>query len=467
MPMDAPFPTAAPRIAVVTTDESVMLAAQESLASDYHTTLLDSPAGLLALQREVTLEAVLLDLDLIEGPPEPMLELVAQLRKREEDLLILGLTNSASKTLRRSFLAAGVSRCFVAPLPFDEVQQFLRSALEERRRELETRKIREEALSRYSFGELVGGSESMRVIYEAIGRVAKANTTVMIRGESGTGKELVARAIVANSAHANGPFISVNCAALPDALIESELFGHEKGAFTGAHQARPGQIELADKGTLFLDEIGTIGLGPQSKLLRVLEQHAVQRIAGKAPRKIDFRLITATNEELEEAVRVGRFREDLYYRINVVPIHLPPLREREGDIALLVHHFLRLYCAANEVPLKNIDAEALEVLEEYAWPGNVRELENLVQRMVLMVPGPTIYVKHLPQQILYTSSVKRESLLIPDEGISFDDEMARIEVAYLQAALRRTDGKKAAAAALLRLDGQRMKYLCRKYKFKG
>jgi DNA-binding NtrC family response regulator len=465
--MDAPFPTAAPRIAVVTTDESVMLAAQESLASDYHTTLLDSPAGLLALQGEVTLEAVLLDLDLIEGRPEPMLELVAQLRKREEDILILGLTISASKTLRRRFLAAGVSRCFAAPLPFDEVQQFLRSALEERRRELETRKIREEALSRYSFGELVGGSESMRVIYEAIGRVAKANTTVMIRGESGTGKELVARAIVANSAYAKGPFISVNCAALPDALIESELFGHEKGAFTGAHQARPGQIELADKGTLFLDEIGTMGLGPQSKLLRVLEQHAVQRIAGKAPRKIDFRLITATNEELEEAVRVGRFREDLYYRINVVPIHLPPLREREGDIALLVHHFLRLYCAANEVPLKNIDAEALEVLEEYAWPGNVRELENLVQRMVLMVPGPTIYVKHLPQQILYTSSVKRESLLIPEEGISFDEEMARIEVAYLQAALRRTDGKKVAAAALLRLDGQRMKYLCRKYKLNG
>jgi DNA-binding NtrC family response regulator len=463
MTTDAPFPTAAPRIAILTTDESVMLAAQESLASDYHTTLIDTPSGLLSLQREVMLEAVLLDLDLMEAAPEPMLELIAKLRKREDDLLLVGLMSSPSKTLRRTFLAAGISRCFVAPVQFDEVRDFLQAALEERRRALEAERIREEALSRYSFGELVGGSECMRIIYEAIGRVAQGSTTVMIRGESGTGKELVARAIVASSPRSSGPFVSVNCAALPEALIESELFGHEKGAFTGAHQARAGQIELADGGTLFLDEIGTLGLAMQSKLLRVLEQRAVQRIAGKAPRKIDFRLITATNEDLEEAVRAGRFREDLYYRINVVPIHLPPLREREGDIPLLVDHFLRFYSAANEVPAKNIDLEALAVLEEYSWPGNVRELENLMQRLVLMVPGATIYVKHLPEQILYTSSAKRESLLIPEEGISFDEEMARIEVAYLQAALRRSNGKKSVAAALLGLDGQRMKYLCRKY----
>jgi transcriptional regulator with PAS, ATPase and Fis domain len=220
---------------------------------------------------------------------------------------------------------------------------------------------------------------------------------------------------------------------------------------------------MADGGTLFLDEIGTLGLALQSKLLRVLEQHAVQRLGAKAPRKIDFRLITATNENLEQAVQAGRFREDLYYRINVVPIALPPLRERQGDIALLVDHFLRFYCAANSMPVKTIDTEALEVLEDYQWPGNVRELENLMQRLVLMVPGSNIVVKHLPQGILYTSSAKQESLLIPEEGLCFDDEMARIEVAYLQAALRRTGGKKTMAAALLRVDPQRMKYLCRKY----
>lgn len=461
--MDVPLSTGAARIAVMTTDESVTLAAQESLASDYHTTLLDAEEGLFALQSEVPLEAVILDLDTEDGVAEPMIELVRQLRVRDEDLVLIGLIRSLSKGLRRKFLASGVAKCFVAPVEFTEVHEYLRSALEQRHREIEGRKIREDALSRYSFGDLIGGSEVMRLVYDTLSRVAPGSTTVMIRGESGTGKELVARAIVANSPRRGESFISVNCAALPETLIESELFGHEKGAFTGAHQASAGQIEMADGGTLFLDEIGTLDLMLQSKLLRVLEQHTVQRLGAKAPKKIDFRLITATNEDLEQAVRAGRFREDLYYRINVIPILLPPLRERKGDVALLVDHFLRFYCAANSLPAKTMDTDALEVLEDYPWPGNVRELENLIQRLVLMVPGSVISVKHLPQGILYTSSVKQEALLIPEEGISFDDEMSRIEMAYLQAALRRTGGKKAAAATLLRVNGQRMKYLCRKY----
>jgi DNA-binding NtrC family response regulator len=455
--------SAAARIAVMTTDESVMLAAQENLASDFHITLLDSAEGVLALQNEVPLEAVILELDTLEGMAEPLLELVARLRAADEDLVLIGLIQSLTKMWRRKFLVAGIAQCFVAPVDFAEVRTFLQSGLEQRAREIEGRKVREEARSRYSFGELIGGSEAMHRVYDALSRVAPGNTTVTIRGESGTGKELVARAIVANSQRNGQPFISVNCAALPETLIESELFGHEKGAFTGAHQSRAGHIEMADGGTLFLDEIGTLGLALQSKLLRVLEQHAVQRLGAKAPRKIDFRLITATNENLEQAVQAGRFREDLYYRINVFPIALPPLRERQGDIALLVDHFLRFYCAANSVPVKTIDTEALEVLEDYQWPGNVRELENLMQRLVLMVPGANIVVKHLPQGILYTSSAKQESLLIPEEGLCFDDEMARIEVAYLQAALRRTGGRKTMAAALLRVDPQRMKYLCRKY----
>jgi len=461
--IDVPFSSAAARVAVMTTDESVMLAAQESLASDFHITLLDAGDGVLALQDEVPLEAVILDLDSPDGSAESMVELVSQLRARDEDLVLIGLIQSLTKVWRRKLLAAGIAQCFTAPVEFGEVREFLQSALEQRRREIEGRIVRQDALSRYSFGELIGGSEAMHRVYDALSRVANGNTTVMIRGESGTGKELVARAIVANSQRSEQAFISVNCAALPETLIESELFGHEKGAFTGAHQARAGHIEMAHGGTLFLDEIGTVGLALQSKLLRVLEQHAVQRLGGKVPRKIDFRLITATNEDLEQAVHEGRFREDLYYRINVIPIVLPPLREREGDIALLVDHFLRFYCAANSLPAKTIDTEALEVLEDYHWPGNVRELENLMQRLVLMVPGSNIAVKHLPQGILYTSSVKQESLLIPEEGLSFDEEMARIEVAYLQAALRRTGGKKTAAAALLRMDGQKMKYLCRKY----
>jgi DNA-binding NtrC family response regulator len=461
--IDAPFSSAAARIAVMTTDESVMQGAQESLAPNFHITLLDAAEGVLALQDEVPLEAVILDLDASDGGAELLAELVSQMRTRDEHLVLIGLIRSLTKMRRRKFLAAGFARCFVAPVDFSEVQTFLYSALEQRRRDIDGQKVREDALSRYSFGELIGGSEAMHRVYEALSRVAPGNSTVMIRGESGTGKELVARAIVANSQRNEQPFISVNCAALPDTLIESELFGHEKGAFTGAHQSRAGHIEMAHGGTLFLDEIGTLDLALQSKLLRVLEQHTVQRLGGKVPRKIDFRLITATNEDLEQAVHEGKFREDLYYRINVIPIALPPLREREGDIALLVDHFLRFYSAANNLPLKTIDLEALEVLEDYPWPGNVRELENLMQRFVLMVPGASVAVKHLPQGILHTSSAKQEALLIPEEGISFDEEMSRIEVAYLQAALRRTGGKKTAAAALLRMDGQKMKYLCRKY----
>ena len=457
----------AARIAVVTKDESVMLVAQEGLASDYHTTLLDSHEGIVALHRQTPLEGIILDLDTFGGSHDAMIELLSRLRKMDDNLVIIGLIQSLTKMLRRRLQGAGITYCFAAPMEFSEVQAHLRHALEQRRRDIEAQGVREEALSRRSFGEIIGASETMHMVYDTIGRVAPGITTVMIRGESGTGKELVARAIVANSARRDKPFVSVNCAALPETLIESELFGHEKGAFTGAHQPRAGHIEMADGGTLFLDEIGTLGLGLQSKLLRVLEQHTIQRIGGKTARKIDFRLITATNEDLEEAVEAGRFREDLYYRINVVPILLPPLRERQGDVALLVDHFLRFYSTANGLDTKRIDTDALEVLEEYGWPGNVRELENLMQRLVLMVPTSTINVKHLPQQILYTASARQEALLIPEEGLSFDEEIARIEVAYLQAALHRAEGKKSAAAALLRMDPQKMKYLCRKYGLNG
>jgi transcriptional regulator with PAS, ATPase and Fis domain len=246
--------------------------------------------------------------------------------------------------------------------------------------------------------------------------------------------------------------------------MESELFGYEKGAFTGADSAKPGLIELAHSGTLFLDEITTLHPSLQSKLLRVLQERSVQRLGGRSAKRIDFRLITATNEDLEDCVRKGRFREDLYFRINVVPITVPPLRERQGDVALLADHFMRVYCASMKKPLKTLKPDALEVLEAYEWPGNVRELENVIQRVVVMVSSPVVGLENLPQQLLQHSATVQEAILIPEEGVDFDAEMERIEIAYLNAALRRTGGKKSAAAELLRLDGQRMKYLCRKHR---
>jgi DNA-binding NtrC family response regulator len=467
MAMDTIPTGAAPRIAVVTTDESVQLAAQEVLAPAFHTTLLGSGEQILPLLDEVSLEALILDLETAYASDKQTLALVRKLRERDENLVLLGFTRSHNKASRNHFEQAGIGHCFVAPVDFEQVQNVLRGRLQKRSADIENRRLREEARGRNSFHQFIGGSDPMRLVYDAIGRVAESSVNVLVRGESGTGKELVAQAIIASGSRKGKPFVSVNCAALPESLIEAELFGHEKGAFTDAHESRAGHIEAAHGGTLFLDEIGTLGLALQSKLLRVLEQHVVQRIGSRTTKKIDFRLIAATNEDLEQAVRAGRFREDLYYRLNVVPIVLPPLRERPGDVAVLLDHFLRMYCAANSLPLKRMDADALEILEEYHWPGNVRELENLVQRLVIMGSGAVITAKHLPQQILYTSTAKQEALLIPEQGISFDEEMARIELAYLQAALRRTGGKKVAAAALLHINAQKMKYLCRKYGLQG
>jgi DNA-binding NtrC family response regulator len=359
-------------------------------------------------------------------------------------------------------LEAGVDEYFVAPLDFGEVGLVLGRALEKRSFEIEHRQRRDEEGEQASVGELIGASSPMRLAYEAIARVADSNTTVLIRGESGTGKELAARAIVSLGPRANKPFISINCAALPENLIDTELFGHEKGAFTDAKEARAGHIELAHTGTLFLDEIATLGLTLQSKLLRVLEDRAVTRIGGKTSKKIDFRLLAATNQNLEEMVHTGRFREDLYYRILVVPIVLPPLRERQGDLPLLVNHFLRIYCRSNNKPMKQVESEVMAVMEDYPWPGNVRELENVIQRLVLMTDSSTSRLEHLPQQLLVSSNASQEAILIPEGGVDFDAEMDRLEVAYLTTALHRTGGVKSAAAALLRIDPQRMKYLCRK-----
>ena len=461
-PMDSSRRAA--RIAIACGDESVLPMVQESLAPFFHITMLNTLEEILPLHQETPLDAVVLDIDPATPKSPDGCEVLRALRAGDQDVLLFAITRTRSRQLRLKAQTAGADVVLLAPADCSQLKLQLEQSLEERQQEIERRQLEEQALSKISFCEMVGSSEAMRNVYSAILRVADSSTTVVIRGESGTGKELVARAIVVNSPRRDKPFISVNCAALPETLIEAELFGHEKGAFTGAHEARPGHFEAAQGGTVFLDEISALGLNLQSKLLRVLEEHTVQRIGSRASKKIDFRLLTASNDDLEEMVRAGRFREDLYYRIHVVPIYLPPLRERAGDIPWLAEHFVRFYCAADSLPLKRLDPEVMEILEEYAWPGNVRELENLMQRLVLMGEGSVIKVKHLPQQILYQATTSQESLLIPEAGIDFDEEMARTEVTYLRAALRRTQGRKSAAAQLLHVDPQRMKYLCRKYR---
>jgi len=449
-------------VVIVTTDELVRPEAETYLAADYDLRVLQSWDQLMALIKKEPTDAIFLDIDTVGERSEDGISALAKLRSLGADFVLVGLTRSNSRNLRLKAVDSAVDEYFVAPINFEEVRIVLGRALEKRTVEIEYRNRHNEEVEQYACSELIGGSEPMRRVYEAIRRVADSASTVLIRGESGTGKELVARAIVSLGPRSDKPSVSINCAALPENLIETELFGHERGAFTDAKTARAGHIELAHTGTLFLDEITSLGLALQSKLLRVLEDRVVTRIGGKVAKKIDFRLLTATNEDLENMVHTGRFREDLYYRINVVPIVVPPLRERLGDLPLLVDHFLRIYCSANNKPLKQVESEVMAVMEDYGWPGNVRELENVIQRLVLMDDSPLIGLKHLPQQLLVASNASQEAILIPEEGVDFDTEMERIELAYLMAALNRTGGRKSAAASLLRIDPQRMKYLCRK-----
>src|ERR1700677_61154 len=452
-----------PVVCLITADEEFLSEIEPELAPWYQVRHRKNFGDTAIWVREQRAEALLVDIDSQGDEADTGIRVLRELHVLERGLVLISLSRSRARGLEKQAIEAGSDAHFRSPIDLSELRLVLKTTLEERIEEMERARMQQQVLERSKFQDLVGASEPMRRVYDAISQVADSRINVIVRGESGTGKELVARAIVALSSRRNKPFISLNCAALPENLIESELFGHERGAFTGANDAKPGQIELADGGTLFLDEIATLTLPLQTKLLRVLEDRHVQRLGGRHGRKIDFRLICATNEPLEEMARNGKFREDLYYRIHVVPIHLPPLRERSGDIPLLCEYFLQVHCVANGLPAKQFAADALAALEEHSWPGNVRELENLIQRLVIMVPGPTIDLQHLPQQLLAQSVTAHEAILLPPGGIRFDDEIRELEVTLLEAALRRSDGSKAAAARLLHLDLQRMKYLCRKY----
>jgi DNA-binding NtrC family response regulator len=451
-------------LAVITDNEELFAEVRKRLGDELRILLADTQNEIKQVLEYTDLHAILFNLDCIGDGPTDGIEVLEHIRKVRDDIVIVAITRTNSRTIPLRASQAGADEFFLYPLNYDELKIVLNRALEKRALELEGRRLVQQAEAKSAFLGLVGASEAMQKIYKAIEAVARTGASVLLRGESGVGKELVARAIVQCSDRADQPYVALNCSALPESLMESELFGHEKGAFTGADFAKPGLIETAHGGTVFLDEITTLNPNLQSKLLRVLQERCVQRLGGRASRKIDFRLITATNEDLEDCVRKGRFREDLYFRINVVPILVPPLRERKGDIALLIDHFLRIYCAAAKKPVKTLKPDVIEILEDYRWPGNVRELENIVQRLVVMNDGSTITAEHLPQNLLYSSTASQEAILIPEAGVDFDAEIQRIEVAYLNAALRRTGGKKSAAAALLQMDPQRMKYLCRKHR---
>ncbi len=322
----------------------------------------------------------------------------------------------------------------------------------------ENERLQAELADRHSVQNIVGTSNKMREVFQMISQVCKSNATVLIRGESGTGKELVANAIHYNSPRARHAFVKLNCAALPASLIESELFGHEKGAFTGALKLKKGKFELADKGTIFLDEIGSIGLDVQYKLLRVLQEKEFERVGGSQTIRVDVRIVAATNKNLEQAVEEGAFREDLYYRLNVFPIYLPPLRERKTDILLLAEHFLEKYARENGKDIRRLSTPAIDMLMQYHWPGNVRELENCIERAVLVCEGNVIHGYHLPP----TLQTGRESDTMPE--LSLEEAVANLEREMIIDALKNTRGNMRKAAEMLKTTERKFAYKAKQHK---
>jgi Nif-specific regulatory protein len=318
-------------------------------------------------------------------------------------------------------------------------------------------RLRNELENRYRITDIIGNSNKMREVYQMISLVSKSNATVLIRGESGTGKELVANSIHYNSLRSKGPFVKVNCAALPDNLIESELFGHEKGAFTGAIRQKPGKFEMANKGTIFLDEIGSVGVEVQVKLLRILQEKEFERVGGYQTIKTDVRVITATNKNLEQAVEQDTFRHDLYYRLNVFPIYMPPLRERKTDILLLVDHFLEKYASENHKTIRRFSTPAIDMLMDYHWPGNVRELENCIERAVLLCEEGVVHSYHLPP----TLQTGTESGTLP--VLSLEDAVANLEKEMIIDALKNTRGNITLAAEVLKTTVRKFSYKANKY----
>ncbi len=353
------------------------------------------------------------------------------------------------------------------PFDVDELKIVAQKALESAELADENVYLRRELEQKYTFNNIIGKSSRMQAIFALIERIARTSSTVLIHGESGTGKELIARAIHFASPRSNRRFLSLNCGAMPENLLESELFGHERGAFTGAVRDKKGLFQEADRGTLFLDEIGEMTPTMQVKLLRALQEKVVRKVGGTAEETVDVRIITATNQDLESRLQTGEFREDLYYRINVLPIHLPPLRQRREDIPLLVDFFLQKYSRQMELPPRQISIEAMNIIEAYDWPGNVRELENLIERVLALSHNETITTRDLPVHLLTNRRTHPDLAQLPEEGLDLEAYLESIRAQLMVQALERTGGVQTQAAEILGMSFRSFRYYAKKAGIKG
>ncbi|MEM1202446.1 MAG: sigma-54 dependent transcriptional regulator [Acidobacteriota bacterium] len=403
--------------------------------------------GLRLLDTE-DVDLVLLDLML---PGMSGMEVLRQIRHQDPDMVVVIITAFSSIEGAIEAMREGAFHYIPKPFKNQEVLLTLRKGLEQRRLTQENRELKQQLRQRYGFDNIIGKSKPMQKVFELIRLAAPSKSNILVLGESGTGKELVAKAIHHHSRRADGPFVTVNSGSMPHDLLESNLFGHEKGAFTGAIAAKQGLFEVASGGTIFFDEIGNIPLDTQAKLLRVIQEKEFMRLGGVETLRVDVRILAATNADIEEAVKEGDFREDLYYRLNVITVDLPRLRRRTEDIPLLVRHFLAKYAEENEKEISAVTPQAMELLLDYAWPGNVRQLENVIERAVVLSTQDTIDVDLLPPNVREPRLAAAPPAGLPSSGSSFKEAVAAYERQLIVRALRSADGVQKRAAELLKV----------------
>jgi two-component system response regulator PilR (NtrC family) len=395
------------------------------------------------------------------------LDLLKEVKATENSPAVIMMTAYTSTKSAIEAMKLGAYDYISKPFDVEELKLLVQKALEKAELLDENVYLRRQLEQKYTFNNIIGKSPRMQAIFSLIERVARTSSTVLIQGESGTGKELIARAIHFASPRGSRRFLSINCGALPENLLESELFGHERGAFTGAVREKKGLFQESDHGTLFLDEIGEMTPTMQVKLLRALQEKVVRKVGGTVEEAVDVRIIAATNQDLESQIARGAFREDLFYRINVIPIHLPPLRQRREDIPLLVDFFLQKYSKAMELTPRQISVEAMKVLEGYEWPGNVRELENVIERALALSHAETITSRDLPAQLLTHRRAGFPAVELPEEGLDLEAYLEEIRVQLMAQALERTGGVQTQAAELVRMSFRSFRYYAKKGGLKG
>ncbi len=419
----------------------------------------ENGAVALDMLHKTTYDLVISD---IRMPKMTGIELLRQLRKQDNDVTVMMITAFSSTEEAVEAMKLGAYDYITKPFKNDEIRLVVKKALERKQLQQENRQLKQQLGQRFSFQRLIGQSLAMSKLIALLERVAPSQANVLISGESGTGKELVAKALHLNSGRKKHPFVPINCGAIPENLLESELFGHEKGAFTGADKRKDGLFESADNGTLFLDEIGELPMGMQVKLLRVLQEREFRRVGGTVNIPLNIRLIAATNQDLSEMIRQGSFREDLFYRLNVVSIELPPLRTRREDIPLLINSFYQQLTGHKEYPIQK---QALGLLLGYDWPGNVRELENLVERCIVLGETGELTVECLPEQIKHKNrSICGEIDELPDEGFELENWLEEMERTVLLKALEKSGGVRKRAAEFLGISFRSIRYRLAKLK---